>query len=623
MKLTKYILFFTALILFAACGNDEMLLPDNGNGKNNDTPGTYTFRLRFPETQQASSRALGETPDYASLNLFLAVFTGDATTSSATNFLTEFVRATPDVANITDDGIVPYRVTLSETDAPRVVHLIAIGTENLDIPFGPENVVIPGLVTTGNQDAYWQRVVIPCAINKDNEATVKNVLGALTPVPMLRNFAKVSVEVDAAVPNSTFELTGFTVINTIDRGNVAPWSATVGFADFLDGNNSMKPYDEVNYAGTIPSGWNLQNTDPSAATFDIADKYFYERPFSSVNRTYVIIRGQYNGSATDTYYKLDLGSTDTETGLFTYYNLLRNFNYHIRITSVGAAGEPTAQAAADGSVFNNFSASVETRNMLNISDGRDMMYVNFTRYVLVSGTEPIELRYRYLENIGNGVGTVNNDVVNTNQVIAGDVIESAEVASTDADGGWRTVTIYPKAPTNVVAEQAVTLFKPKGLSRTITFISRNPWDISNIETYNGTDDTRPDRDPQSIAPEMGAELTIFFDLPSALPEAMFPLEFKLESNRQNIENNPIGTLVVSTGPSMFEGVTDNRISYIKTISWADYDEASGGSNTVRCRFLCTTDLASLGVDHTETTVIIDNPYFNRIRTVFHRYANTN
>lgn len=615
MKLTKYILLITALFALAACGDDEVLSPDNGSNKENESLGTYTFQLRFPEVQQASSRAWGEPPAYKNLHLFLAVFTGDATSASAANFLTELVQATPGA--VVGD-VVPYSVTLSKTDAPRVVHLIATEAESLDIPFGPENVVIPSLTTTGGQDAYWQRVVIPCAINEENRTTVANALGATTPVPMLRNFAKVSVEVAENVQG--FELTGFAVINTLDRGSIAPWSVAKGFANFLGSDNRMLPYDQVEYAGTLPSGWQLQNDAPSTATFDTADKYFYERPFTSVNRTYVIIRGRY-GNSTDTYYKLDLGSTDTETGLFTYYNLLRNFDYHILITSVGAAGEATPQAAADGTVFNNFSASVETRNMLNISDGRDMMYVNFTRYVLVSGTEPIELRYRYLENITDGLGTVNNEIVNTTQIVPGEVIQSANVHTTDDADGWRTITITPKAPTDVVAEQAVTIFKPKGLSRTITFIARNPWSISNIQVFNGTDDTRPDREPQPIAPGIGAELTIFFDLPPALPEAMFPLEFKLESNRQNVENNPIGTLVVSTGPSMFEGVTDNRISYIKTISWAEYDEENGGSRTVRCRLLCTTDLAALGVSETHTTVLIDNPYFVRNQAEFDRYRN--
>lgn len=623
----KYIVLILMALSFAACSGDMPVSnPSVETGKGDKL--SLEVGLCFPESKMASSRALGDTPDYGGLNLFLLVFTGDETSDRANNYLTEVVKAT---RNSIDGAVVSFTASPSQTDASRIIHLVATGAENLNVAYGPENVVIPSLVTTSGQDAYWQRIFTP-AINKENKVQVANALGASNPVPMLRNFAKVSVTNNAG----NFTLTGFAVINTLDRGFVAPYSPTTGFVSFLDANGNPLSYAEVSntdYQGMLPPDWNL-NTDIPADIIDSDAKYFYERPFTSINRTYVIVAGQYNNESVS-YYKLDLGSTD-DSGLFSYYNLFRNFDYHITINSVSASGAPTSREAAEGAVYNNFSAAVETISMLNISDGNDIMYVNFTRHVLTSETESIKLRYRYVENIAGNSGTVNNGLVETSQAIAaagGSVISSVDVGSVDDEDGWRTITITPKTPTDEVTQQSFTLYRTNGLSRTITFISRKPWSIRNIQTFNGTDNERPDRIPQNIDPTLGAPLTIFFDLPAGLPEAMFPLRFQLEADRQNIENNPIGTLVVSSGQSLFPGIVDTRISYIKTVSWAEYNYLTDENNvlttkdnvnhTVRCRFLCTTSLETLNLPQTVTRVKINNPYFVESETSFTRVRGTN
>lgn len=51
---------------------------------------------------------------------------------------------------------------------------------------------------------------------------------------------------------------------------------------------------------------------------------------------------------------------------------------------------------------------------------------------------------------------------------------------------------------------------------------------------------------------------------------MFPLTFTFESNRQNIENNKVGNLIVNYGPSFFDA-TKTTIKYTKTVTWADYN----------------------------------------------------
>ena len=71
---------------------------------------------------------------------------------------------------------------------------------------------------------------------------------------------------------------------------------------------------------------------------------------------------------------------------------------------------------------------------------------------------------------------------------------------------------------------------------------------------------------------VGSQFTIFFDIPDNIPEVLFPLEFTIESNLQGLENEPMGTIVVTTGPSLFpENNGYNRIQYVKSVTWTEYN----------------------------------------------------
>ena len=86
------------------------------------------------------------------------------------------------------------------------------------------------------------------------------------------------------------------------------------------------------------------------------------------------------------YYKLDLGKAD-DSNLFQFYDILRNFEYAITVRQIDADGYTTAEAALNGVVYNNFSFDVNTRNMANVSDGDNMLWVNQTTFVVTSPDE--------------------------------------------------------------------------------------------------------------------------------------------------------------------------------------------------------------------------------------------
>ena len=215
---------------------------------------------------------------------------------------------------------------------------------------------------------------------------------------------------------------------------------------------------------------------------------------------------------------------------------------------------------------------------------------------------------------------------------------------------WKQLMIRANDPTDEVQIQTFTIYtKPSdggtdsdgltgiGLSRTVTLVLRNPWDYIRMETFPGqwNDDSEwPDYDPDEspedpnvnyyVGAQKGAPLTIFWELPAGLPEAMFPLDFQIESDRQNIENAGVGNAVVQSGPSLFKddkGITDSRISYIKTVRWEDYapdGESTPQSRIIRARFVTTTNIENLNGDEYLSTVRIHNPYFNDLDDQFLR-----
>lgn len=683
-KLTTYLLAILTVVCAAAglnaCTKDlhdfSTSLPDNVSF-NDDGSMNISISVAFPD-MAAPTRALNENPNYDNLQLILLVFEDGTGLRQRERIFPEEMKQEPD-DNHTGRTLVSFKVELEPTEKNAVIHLIATNEADLydRVDFGPEERVLTALYTSKGNEAYWQRIDlghnIPCKpedehFKEGDEEKVANISAALTHVPMIRNFCRVSVTQKENVP---FELKGIYVINTVDRGSVAPYVAKDDkFVEYCNNDNTGKSYFEISaegHTGTIPPGITLENkdtTDPANIASksegtggNVAPVYFYERPAreNSTERTYVILKGQYTGdgaSRKDTFYKIDLGYTDgSEEGLgavgrFVYYNLLRNFDYRINLNGVASDGYGTFAEAAKGAVYNNFSASVEARNMTSISDGDDMIFVSFTSYVFTEEDQTVKLKAQFRENINqNNGGTVKNELLK----FVWDSGDVAEVIKVEDEGtglnAWKVYTIQGKIPTETLRQQDLYIYRGAkddgtyGLYRVITFFAQEPWRFKNIDTFPGlwedVNDMPPwdwSNDKREIGQFAGAPLTLFFELPAGLPQALFPLEFVIESDRQNIQNAYQGNAVVrsvSASESLFNvdptigTPSSTRIQYVKTVRWEDYngelsDELVGtGSSIVRCRFLTITDLTQDGIGGTgsdgssTTTLRVYNPYFGQ------------
>lgn len=231
---------------------------------------------------------------------------------------------------------------------------------------------------------------------------------------------------------------------------------------------------------------------------------------------------------------------------------------------------------------------------------------------------------------------------------------------------WRGFELNFLTPGDVTREKTIRLYQPNGLTRDVTFISHKRWEFVdrrpdgdfkdwNVEVFpgsysyaNGTmpyeslDEMREafkgysdyqDADFSQVGSQRGAQMTLIFELPADLPEAIFPLDFKIGTDRQNIENAYVGNAVATWGKSLFENDPDPigvmRMQFIKTVTWEDYQQ----HRLVCVRFLTTTDVLNDADDNysgstvqpdeegnviARTRVRVTNPYFKPGNDVFER-----
>lgn len=668
-------------------------------------------------TTVATRGNLGNTPGE---NLILTVFEFDLGESAESSYLSNIYHAELlDDTDVANNGIVRFNLTLQTSGNPKVLHFmladrplsasggsvasilptLSIGEgsddemggdmdSGFDDDFGGEMMflALDGSLTpaTGEnndfREAYWGFVEFPYGyVKKDN--TGKPILddddnmilldgndgvkSKLTEIPLIRNFAGITVSKNNNVKN--FDFISYKIVNIPSSGTIGAWDSDLKQVPILHESGIMKNYTNLSYRGIIPGDVVLKNQEKDAKSWtyqDFIDKdvtsYIYEHPFESTRRTYILIYGIYTWTE-DTkdpetgktitieksepcYYKIDIGVPDQYNN-FQYYNIIRNIRYNIVINQVEAKGCSTIEDAIAYPPFNNISASTETSTMLNISDGHNLLIIDQLNHIIVDKGQRVDVLYRYIENIDKPSQKLENNLTPKDNAKTGDVIKSIippdpeNPVDTVIDGvGWKKLSLFINNPSEDgnIKKQSFIIYDGRGLSRTINITLRQPWKYSPIGNINGEDFYATvargsanlyDDDltvPEDISSKKGEDFTVYFNLPNGLDETMFPLVFQLEAKNQGIENNKKGTLVVTTGPSLFDSKVTS-ISYLKKISYEEYkyqynsdnqlDKSLQNNNhTIRCRF---TTITNAELDNAE--IKIHNPYFRPdISAIFKR-----
>lgn len=718
-KITTYIIALFTIGALASCTGDRL---DGGAGKDADGKVTLKFGLVIPEAVSVETRSMLDEADKENTSGYLSnlvpyIFIFEDTGQIESNYLRTLVHGeqiTP-VSDVPDGDHTGYlrvfNATVDGTAEDAIIHVVLIHPDEKEffeyqltqITDRSELAMFSG--ATGlftSKAAYWKRIPLGMPINSDNKETIQKVL--LSHVQLVRNFAQVTVTKDMErVPDGLFRIDGFVIVNAMNCGYVAAYnehtaSNEENFVDFQDKDGTPRDYayitNEVLYTPNRHPyaerdnkdnelGWESMLTD---ADWRKEKKYMFERPVQDSHRTFVLLRGRFNGATVPTYYKLELGDYDkrnydatyTPYGVFEMYNIVRNMSYDITITDVASPGHETIASAVAGPPANNITASIETRNILRIGDGLDIIGINAfngENDMLVDGTtvvivdnkdgsgkaypSSVNLRWQYW--LGDE-SKYRNDLVkhdypgyDLKTTATGGEIITSQSDWTGAGADWTGYTLNFADPTDTPKSETVRFYKEYGLSRDVTFILRKRWafirdvndtdELLNVYVYPGLysfDDKTMPREtlselseyldgidgvsgPGEVGSQRGAQLTVMFELPSDIPQSLFPLEFKIGFDRQNVENAYAGNATVVYGDSMFdddgtlEGIS--RMQFIKTVKWEDYngsgDRGDNGHKIVCARFLTTTEVMGnneTDADNGETSttrVRVTNPYFTQ------------
>lgn len=524
-----------------------------------------------------ATRAMGDNVD-GTPALWLVVFNSEG-------MLVEWAKAygfeqTTDSKN---EVTTRFKAKLHATLEGRVIHFLLnyiddkykdgenIGKDiPLELSSGHENNVIGGLVVERDRDVYWQRVELPNGINNNNDNT-NTARNYLTKVPLVRNFSKITVTETA----DNFELLGFYVLNVPKYGTVAPFHNGRFVKYFNEDppfngtkNYTTKSYQTLDvvggYRGAMPNVDERINkasevTNSTELLAPTASYYLYENTYIKDDKSKtvsVLLKGKYN--STEYWYRVDFVKENTSTGVFEYFDILRNFNYNIKITHA-TAGKTSAKDAIEHPAGNNVLSSLDIAHLTNISDGTATLEVNHTDTVLIS-RDVVYVRYKFTDKGSKSdfVNNTNKDIANNGAtddcgwyLTPGDGPITVAFADNDETtgeyAGWRTVTVTVKE--NALKERekvSLTLFAKSStgavLSRTVEY-TLLPQQKMLVEC------------PTKVPEVVGSEVNVSILIPDGLPEAMFPLEFAIEAQGTDQSGNNKGFLIQHISPDNSEVMT--------------------------------------------------------------------
>ena len=455
------------------------------------------------------------------------------------------------------------------------------------------------------------------------------------------------------------------MLNVPNRGTVAPF-INGSFVKYYEEENAQfngattfnpKDYAALNgggYHGTMPDNDVRIQTATDAANLtslsETTPYYLYESTYvkGSKDKTVsVLLYGTYNN--TPYWYRVDLVKPNATTGVIEYLDILRNFAYNINITAV-TAGKTSVQDAITQPAGNNILSSLEIAHLTNVSDGTATLEVNYTDTVLIT-KDNVTIRYKFTDNghftdelkQTQGITVdhyTNDDIRNkTDNGKCGyyvtydgnlyfDNVSTLPISVDIADGditngdGWRDVTITVKDEiTGGKKEVSVTFF---ALSTTGTVLSRTvhytlmPRQTMLVEC------------PSQVDAVVGEDVEIKILIPDGLPEAMFPLDFAVESQAygnttylaQYITPKDNVTVSVKTGGSIvdIEKLKGKKsFQYVVSLTYEQYSQLELGKRTVNGYDM---DMRILSTDfktntaQSASTVYAYNRYFTQASDYF-------
>ena len=622
----RFLYFAFVLLLAASCVKE---IPGFDERMENEPTVPVILSFEQPITLQARTKAdagmeMGVNPAISSIHV--AVF-------GSSGYLKDYTSATPCDASgnpisgfVEDNATTAYfLVRLPVSTSKRFVHIIANGPASL--PFNAyENDIMLNLSVTDGNGAYWQRLVLNDGITADQDPVTEEFIptaataAVFSNLKLVRNFAGVTVTESA----DNFEIVSYTLCNMPWSGSIAIYSANhggwVSASDYTDafqfvGAADPKPgflrYDNKYYNG-FPTNPALDTDIPrTAQEFNAAGVavapgetiFVYERAVTNENPPFILMAARWvesgdPSSAAIKYYRLDI-TTDYE-----YFPFYRNYMYQINISDVEVEGYDDPGTAAAHNSGDNFSVSLDTQTLPDVSNGVIRLFVEQPFYNLLYTNAEQEFWFQLFLNSNSSY--INGNVTVTEKD-GGNALESYSVETSDRTGNKRYVKFRLKSP-----EGTSTLSSKLKLTGTYVDngeVSRLSREVT-INVFNARD-IHPTLTPNTVAPQAGQFTTLGIPLPLDFDRSMFPMELLIEDsakalNPAETENMPVKLDIKS--------LTDNSTPsycFVRTLNWTEYErlkkdaELSGQSElVVNCEFETIKDFSS-------TTVYVYNDYFTK------------
>lgn len=604
MKKIIFLIVGFLFFLFYSCTDQSVVDLNSMDGERV----TFHMGVKVSDTNPLQSRAsFYEIPSVKD-PLWVIVF-------DEYGYLVELAKATNLKEN--SDGKIDFDVILQSSLRKRILHFLFGYPNPLQLNHDNESNFIGKLVVDGKRGVYWQRK----EVDKLTETSVvdpNDPKNNLLNVPLLRNFAEITIE---NKDPEHFQLDGYYVIHAINSGTVAPYT-NGNFVNYLKGDGSLKSYDELlgeKYTGYLPKDveYSLFPDNDDQIPWTNTEKnippiYSYEHKLThdtKARKFAILLKGKYrkdtNTNFKDiplSYYKLDIANYDK--GQIILYNILRNFRYKVEITKVHGTGKVTANEAYRHAAQNNISASVALSNLVNISDGEAALFISFIDTVLVT-TNPIQLKYKFIEDVKNPNNTNNKSVEFTLKNEEDEIIFDKIDANDQKENDWATLQLVPiqQNVTHPIVQRLVVYEEGHGLSREIR-IELRPKLKMEVQCT-----------PNTISSKPNARLKVNIKIPDQLTKRFFPLKFQIDSQATNQQdflakyisphwNDYMSTVLDYSLIPKFKNIPSYY--YEKVITYDEYKDLKktedGLKRIVTCNFVTThEDNASI--------VYVTNKYF--------------
>jgi hypothetical protein len=512
----------------------------------------------------------------------------------------------PCIYKDSDNGKYYYKTTLNKTTQKRIFHLlVGLTISPSNVPFATESDIFNSdLMTATNTDVFWRRIEVPNI--QDDIATYLN------DIKLIRNYARVKLSFDL-VETSIYQASDFAhvewcMMNVPTMSYVAPYLKEQEFASYFKEDGTQATYDDLyeeGYRCHVPRTTSNKSTYYTNTTAADAETlwtkwyhplYTYENEGSSESdlyrRTALLIRATKTDS-TIWYYRLNLVDPDRNN---EQLYLMRNVSYEVKITSINEAGYTTVGEAFSRAAANNISGSASTSTFTNVSTNNASLRVEYmTKYIF--SADSVTMNFRYVPNVtklddNNNYVSENESVeLTTAEAYTGTApdfkgtdstqyaIADYSIAKKDNSGSnYRKITFKPNTPqkggistTSKIRVRVNDEDNPtnNSLYRDVTFVLRNRYLMKNMTI------TRDDVNTY----------TLTVDIPSGLPQEIFPLDFTFETYPPFAYPNADRSImrVSGTDESLFNGKYDS-FHYHRAVTWDIYQSFNAENGYTQVTF---------------------------------------